>query len=53
MTERQLTFEEEEKVWEWMLSRLGYPSKLTFTYHDEIPRSAGGKYKVFWSEVGT
>ena len=53
VTGRQLTLEEEEKVREFMLSRLGCPSKLTFTYHDEIPRSASGKYEDFLSEVGT
>ena len=53
MTDRPLTFEEEENVREWMLKRLGFPFKLTFTYHDEIPRSASGKFEDFMSEIGT
>jgi hypothetical protein len=31
--------------------RLGYPFALTVTYLDEIPRSAGGKFEDFRSEL--
>lgn len=53
VTKRSLTAEEEEKLRAHILSRLPFPFKLIFTYHDEIPRSAGGKYEDFLSEVST
>lgn len=53
VTERELTPEEEQKLREHILSRLPCPFELTFTYHDEIPRGAGGKYEDFLSEVAT
>ncbi len=48
---RGLTGGEEEKLKELIWSRLGHPFALTFTYLDEIPRSAGGKYEDFVSEL--
>lgn len=36
---------------ELVRERLAYPFKLIHTYHDEIPRSAGGKYEDFYSEI--
>lgn len=51
VAERALTEHEEERLRRHILSRLPYPFKLVFTYHDEIPRSAGGKYEDFISEI--
>ena len=51
MTKRELTTDEEDKPRDWILSRLGYPFKLTFTCPDDIPRSASGKYEDFRSEI--
>ena len=51
VAERELTPEEESKLRESILSKLGYPFKLTFTYHEEIPRGASGKYEDFVSMV--
>lgn len=48
---RQVTADEEDKLREIIIARLGYPFELTFTYHDDIPRSAGGKYEDFMSEI--
>ncbi|MBA3033953.1 MAG: phenylacetate--CoA ligase family protein [Gammaproteobacteria bacterium] len=31
---------------------LGYPFEIVFSYHQKIPRSAGGKFEDFLSEVG-
>ena len=51
MAARQITPEEEAKLAELFRGRLGHPFALTFTYHDEIPRSPGGKYEEFRSEL--
>jgi phenylacetate-CoA ligase len=48
---RDVTPEEEAKVAELIRGRLGHPFALTFTYHDDIPRSSGGKYEEFRSEL--
>jgi len=48
---RALTDGEEERLREAILSRLGHPFELRFAYHDRIPRSAGGKYEDFRSEI--
>lgn len=34
-----------------ILAQLGHPFELIFSFHDEIPRSAGGKYEDFLSEI--
>ena len=52
VVERALTPEEEEQLRERIVSRFGYPFEVTFTYHDEIPRGAGGKFEEFKSELG-
>ena len=48
---RPLTAEEEERLKSVILEYLGHPFTLGFTYVDEIPRSAGGKYEDFLSLV--
>jgi len=42
---------DEEKLKEHLRERFGYPFRIAVTYHDEIPRSAGGKFEDFLSEV--
>ncbi|MGD1878936.1 MAG: phenylacetate--CoA ligase family protein [Kiloniellaceae bacterium] len=46
-----LTPEQEEQTRVLMLRNLGYPFRITFTYHDEIPLSPRGKYEEFISKV--
>jgi len=46
-----LTAEQEERLRSIILESLGYPFTVVFTYMDEIPRSAGGKFEDFRSEV--
>jgi phenylacetate-CoA ligase len=48
---RPLTREEDQNLRTLIWSRLGHPFNLTFSYHTEIPRSAGGKYEDFKSEL--
>ncbi|HJO73082.1 MAG: isochorismatase family protein [Rhodospirillales bacterium] len=49
--ERDLTELEEDGLRKLFLRRLGHPSKLRFICVDDIPRSAGGKYEDFVSEI--
>ena len=51
VVERTLTLEEEAKVRAYALERLGHAFDLTVAYCEEIPRSAGGKFEDFKSEV--
>ncbi len=48
---RALTAEEEERLKSVILRYLGHPFRLGFTYMDEIPRSASGKYEDFLSLI--
>lgn len=48
---RELTGEEEDKLRTTIQDHLGHPFELVFTYHDEIPRGAGGKFEDFKSEI--
>ena len=50
VTQRPLTTEEEIKLREIVLKRLGHHFEITLSYHDSIPRSAGGKYEDFKCE---
>ena len=43
--------DEEERLKSVIFEYLGHPFTLGFTYVDEIPRSAGGKYEDFLSLV--
>lgn len=52
VTERPLSEEEEEALRRHIGSRLPFAMTILFTYHREIPRSEGGKYEDFISEVG-
>ncbi len=51
VVERPLTAAEEDEVRGWFHERSGYRFTVAFTYHDEIPRSANGKFEDFRSEV--
>lgn len=48
---KKLTVKEEDKLRDLMAKRLGYPFQMTFSYVDEIPRSASGKFEDFRSEI--
>ena len=45
------TPEQEEMTKELMIRSLGHPFRVTLSYHDEIPRSASGKFEEFVCEV--
>ena len=47
VTDRRLTGIEEAKLAEWLHHRSGHRFPVRITYHQEIPRSAGGKYQDF------
>lgn len=46
-----LTPEQEEKTKALIVKCLGHPFRITLSYHDEIPRSASGKFEEFVCEV--
>ncbi len=48
---RPVTREEEERLREITIRKLGYPFNIRFTYLDEIPRDSSGKFEDFRSEV--
>ncbi len=45
VTERELTDKQESRLREHILSRLPYTYEITFSYHQEISRSAEGKFE--------
>ena len=51
MTERPLTADEEERLARHITARLPVAMSVAFSYHGEIPRSAGGKFEDFISEI--
>ena len=42
---------EEAAITEEIVEQLGHPFRVTFSYHDQIPRSPEGKYEDFRSEL--
>lgn len=50
---RPLTVQEEETLRGLILKNLGHPFNLVFSYRDEIPLAASGKFEDFRSEVLT
>lgn len=48
---RPLTADEEALLRDLVLKNLGHQFAVRFTYHDDIPRAASGKYEDFRSEV--
>ena len=51
VVERPLTGGEEDALRKIMQDRLGFPFDIRFEYLDCIPRTAGGKYEEFISEI--
>lgn len=52
VVDQTLTADEQARMIHVMQASLGYPFRIFFTYHQEIPRGAGGKYEDFISELG-
>ena len=48
---RRLTPAEEERLRQVVCDQFRYPFNVTMSYHDEIPRSPGGKFEDFRSEI--
>ena len=46
-----LTPEQETKIKELIVRCLGYPFRISISYHDDIPKSATGKFEEFVSQV--
>lgn len=51
VTERPLTADEEKRLARHITARLPVAMSVAFSYHGEIPRSAGGKFEDFISEI--
>ncbi len=51
VVDEKLSGDQEERLREALNKRLGHPFAYRFTYVDEIPRSAGGKYEDFRVEL--
>ena len=51
VTARPLVADEEKRLREMICEAVGFPFNVVFSYPDEIPRSASGKYEDFQSEV--
>jgi phenylacetate-CoA ligase len=51
VTARPLTAGEETRLREHIHSKLPAPFDIRFSYHDDLPRSAGGKFEDFVSRV--
>ncbi len=51
VSERPLTPDEEARLREIVLNRLGHRFEIALTYHENIPRSAGGKFEDFKCEI--
>ena len=49
---RKGTPDDEAKITAMIAEWIGYPFEVRYTYLDEIPRGAGGKYEDFKSEIG-
>lgn len=48
---RALTKPEEKRLRSWLQERFMYPFRIEFSYHDEIARSAGGKFIDYRSDI--
>jgi len=46
-----LTLEQENKLREIIIKNLGHPFHITFSYHDDIPKSTTGKFEEFICEI--
>lgn len=52
VADRRGTPEEEARLREIIVKKIGYPFTIEFAYPDAIPRGRGGKYEEFRSEIG-
>ncbi len=50
-TARPLATEEEEALRAWARDKFGHPFDVPITYHEDIPRSAAGKFQDFVTEI--
>lgn len=51
VADRRGTPEEEAKLRAIIVEKIGYPFEIAVAYTDHIPRSPGGKYEEFKSEI--
>ena len=51
VVKRPLTTDEEDKLRQRMLARLGHPFEISLSYVKRIERQAGEKYEEFKSEI--
>ena len=51
VSDRRLTQEEEANLCRWMQDRCGHDFPMRITYHDHIPRGAGGKFQEFRCDI--
>ncbi len=51
VVEQPLTPDQEQQITKALQHQFTYPFKITFDYVDEIPRSKGGKFEDFMSEI--
>lgn len=49
--DRELASKEEDELRRWVRDKFGFPFEVVLTYHNEIPRTAEGKFQDFVSEV--
>ncbi len=50
--ERDLTGAEENGLRQWVWDKFSHPFQVSFSYYEEVPRTASGKYQDFVSEIG-
>jgi phenylacetate-CoA ligase len=48
---RPFTPDDERRISDTVVGRLGHPFRITFSYLEEIPRGPGGKFEDFRSEI--
>ena len=48
---RPFTSDDERRISDRVIGRLGHPFRITFSYLEEIPRGPGGKFEDFRSEI--
>ena len=51
VTSSPLSEAEQARLRQIVLERLGHPFEIALSYHDQIPRSAGGKFEDFKCEI--
>ncbi len=48
---RPLTPGDEDRIADWIRTKFTYPFQVSFSYFDEIPRTAAGKFEDFVCEL--